>query len=341
MPSRAVTPTPVAVSGTGGGVGQSILKALRGSPFSAVALDSDPLGVGLYAASTSYLIPRAKSPEYVDATLAACEQTGCRLLFPGLDVELPVLSRNVDRFEAAGTTVVVSSPSVVATCDDKLATHDFLAANGLPTPRTTTTFTGGIPRELAFPFVLKKREAGARSQDVYVIRDEADLESKLMAGLELGEFVAQEHIDGDEFTCGSINLDGQCLGVIVMRRVLRNGDTYRSFAVRDERIEAHVKTVLDLLKPFGACNVQLRVRDGVPYIFEMNARCSGTTASRALCGFNEPLMVANYLVHGESPSFTIKQQTVLRYWNELVVSNDEIDQIVTSGLRIDLADTPL
>jgi carbamoyl-phosphate synthase large subunit len=75
----------------------------------------------------------------------------------------------------------------------------------------------------------------------------------------------------------------------------------------------------------------LRVRDSVPYIFEINARCSGTTYCRTLAGFNEPLMIADYLVHGRQPAFEICEITVLRYWKELVVRNDRIEMLRQAG----------
>ena len=44
-------------------------------------------------------------------------------------------------------------------------------------------------------------------------------------------------------------------------------------------------------------NVQLRVIDGKVYIFEINPRFSGTTAFRALAGFNEPdIMIPHHLL---------------------------------------------
>ena len=73
--------------------------------------------------------------------------------------------------------------------------------------------------------------------------------------------------------------------------------------------------------------MQLRLKDGKPYVFEINARCSGTTAARTLSGFNEPKMIADYLLKGIEPTFAIKEQTILRYWKELVVENDEVSEL--------------
>ncbi|MGZ4848631.1 MAG: ATP-grasp domain-containing protein, partial [Halobacteriota archaeon] len=93
-------------------------------------------------------------------------------------------------------------------------------------------------------------------------------------------------------------------------------------------LEEFVKSVITVLKPFGACNIQLRVRNGVPYIFEINARCSGTTAARTLAGFNEPKMICDFISKGiKDPTFSIREIAILRYWNELVVSCDAISEM--------------
>jgi carbamoyl-phosphate synthase large subunit len=117
-----------------------------------------------------------------------------------------------------------------------------------------------------------------------------------------------------------------------MRHTLRRGETHKCFSVRDERIEACVRDVMELIKPHGPCNVQLRVRDAVPYVFEINARCSATTAAQALCGFNEPLMIADWLTQGVAPRYEIREATVLRYWKELLVDNEDAAELGERGM---------
>jgi hypothetical protein len=112
-----------------------------------------------------------------------------------------------------------------------------------------------------------------------------------------------------------------------MRRILRDGDTYKAFVERNGALESTVKEIVEALRPFGACNIQLRVSKGRPFVFEFNARCSGTTAARALAGFNEPQMIADYVLKGIAPSYAIEEISILRYWKELVVPNSAIRQL--------------
>lgn len=322
--------TPILVTGVGGGVGQSIVKSLQGTIYSLVGADGEVLAAGLYAVPRAYRIPYAMHSDFVDSLLAIAKAEGCRLLLPGLDAELPVLARNRDKFASAGVTAMVSDPGVIDLCDDKLATAEFLQKHGFAAPLTATLDNAaGVP----FPMVLKPRKGGARSQGVHVVRTADELAAQLSA-LNADNYVAQECIEGDEFTCGSVTLGGACQGVIVMRRVLRDGDTYKAFVVRDAAIEGHVRQVVEALQPFGACNLQLRVRDGVPYVFEINARCSGTTYCRTLAGFNEPQMIADYVLGGAKPHFAVRELSILRYWKELVVDNREIASVRDQGRRV-------
>lgn len=319
----------VVVTGVGGGVGQSVLKALQGSAYTAIGVDGEVLATGLYAVARGYHGVYAREPSFVDRLLEICRRERAALLFPGLDAELPVLARHQARFREAGTIAVVSGTEVVDLCDDKLATARFLESRGFPFPRTWALAELDVSPPV-LPLVLKPCRGGARSQGVHVVRDAGELE-RLRERLPQGNYVAQEWIDGEEYTCGSVNRGGRCFGTIVMRRVLRDGDTYKAFVDESPLVHDFVRRVLESLSPFGPCNVQLRVRGGVPYVMEFNARCSGTTACRALAGFNEPVMTAELLLHGRIPAYRIRPITLLRYWNELVVDNDRIATLAREG----------
>ena len=279
-------------------------------------------------ADKGYRIPYAAKPGFVDRLIEIAKAEKCEILFPGLDAELPVLATARERFKQAGITAVVSDPEVVEICDDKLLTSQFLQKNGFPSPTTVPLAeSAGFN---SFPAVLKPRKGGARSHGVFVVKDARELEQRAKS-LNVANYVVQQQIQGDEFTCGSVNFDGKCHGAIVMRRILRDGDTYKAFVVKDKAITDFVIAAAEALKPFGGCNFQLRVQDGKPYVFEFNARCSGTTYCRTLAGFNEPMMIADYLTRGEIPSYNIREISVLRYWKELVVENDRISQMQNEG----------
>ncbi len=309
-------PARVVVTGAGGGVGQSVIKALAGSEFTAVAVDADPLAAGLYLAADAAVVPLASHPDYVEELLAVCRSVGAVAVIPGLDPELPALAAAADRFAEEGVRVVVSPPEVVGLCDDKLATADLVRRSGFGAP-DTVPFTDDVD-DAFFPCVVKPRFGGSRSAGVFAVMDRAGWE-RVRALVDPTNAVIQRYVDGTEHTCGSVTLGGRCRGVIAMRRVLRSGDTVRATVVRHDRIEDDVRALLDALQPVGPCNVQLRLEGGRPVVFEINPRCSGTTAARALAGFNEPLMTLRWLLSGAEPAFERREMAIVRFWQELVV----------------------
>lgn len=317
------------VTGAGGGIGQSILKAMHLASFETIAADCDPLAAGLYGASRAYLVPRATCANFIRRIIEICRREECRLVFCGIEPELPVFARAVKELRENGIIAVVSSPEVIELADDKLATAEFLRTHGHEAP-VTLSLCDYDSAQLPLPVILKPRKGGARSQGVYLVTTEEELRFR-RATLDGGNYIAQELVPGDEFTCGTITFEGHCHGVITMRRTLRDGDTYKAFVVDEACIREHVRQVAEELRPFGPCNFQLRMKNGRPCIFEINARCSGTTACRALAGFNEPLMCAEFLLHNKIPQFQIKPLSFLRYWNELPIANDRIEKLKHIG----------
>jgi carbamoyl-phosphate synthase large subunit len=137
-----------------------------------------------------------------------------------------------------------------------------------------------------------------------------------------------------EYTCGAVVLDGECSGVIAMRRDLRDGNTFRAYLEPASEIEAMIRSVALALNPCGPANFQLRVGKDGPAIFEINARFSGTTVVRALAGFNEVEAVVRWAVSGERvPLVRQKSGVVLRYLEELFVSWEEYQGMGGSCVR--------
>jgi carbamoyl-phosphate synthase large subunit len=311
----------ILVTGTGGGAGQSILKALRLANYEDVlAFDSAPLAAGLYFGYPGVVGFNALNPKYIPHLLSTSIKNGVDIIFPGHDIELKILTNVASTFRDNGIRIIVSEPKVIEICDDKLKTAQFLAEAGFDFPITQAfhNFEWG-----GYPVVLKPQFDGARSKDTYIARTFEEF-TKFVNYVNHENCIVQEYIEGDEYTCGSIYLDDGLLGVVSMKRQLRNGDTYKAFSIDSKPLNAFVGAVVSALKPYGACNVQLRIRNNKPYVFEINPRCSGTTAARALVGFNEPHIILNFLAGESFPKIDYKEKTILRFWEEVVIENTDV-----------------
>ena len=319
----------IAVTAVGGGVGQSIIKALQKTDYNTLGINSEVLGTGLYATKKSYLGLNATDPGFIDRLIQICNKEKCNILFPGLDAELEPLSRSKARLKDSDIIPIVSEPEVIEICSDKLKTCEFLKKNSFPYPKTYQLKE--YDDELGFPIILKPQKGGHRSIGQFKVCNKKQLET-LTKDLDNNNYVVQEYIEGEEYTCGTVTLEKQCIGPIIMKREIRNGETIKAFVVKNDELSSFLKRVTNILRPFGGCNLQLRLRENTPYIFELNARCSGTTASRALAGFNEPKMICDYILKDiRNPEYDIKEIAILRYLKELVVNYNKIEEMKLKG----------
>ncbi len=302
---------------------------MQNTEYDVIGVDGEILGTGLYVTTKSYLDFYANDPKFNDRLIEICKKEKCNVIFPGLDVELIALSNNIEKLKANNIIPIISNHRVINICDDKLETPKFLRDNNFP--YIDTYHLKDYSFELDFPVILKPQKGGARSIGTFTVKNKKEFDTYI-ENIDINNYIVQEYIDGDEYTCGTVSFENGFIGAILMKRQLRDGDTYKAFVVKNDDLSNFIKNVINVLRPFGACNVQLIVRDGIPYIFEFNARCSGTTASRALAGFNEPKMICDYIFRGiDNPHFEIKEIVILRYWKELVTSYDKIKEMESNG----------
>lgn len=317
----------VLVTGAGALLGQGILRSLRRSTLDpeVVAVDPNPLSAGLYWADRAHLVPPAGDTTYIEALARVLDQERPDAVLVGTDVELAPLARARTELETSfGTAIVVSSPEAVEIGDDKAATAAFLQRNGFAAPRTVERRDSAtLVEAVGYPLIVKPRR-GARSLGVSLVHTHDELDHALAT---TPDAVVQEYVGepGQEFTAGTLCFSGICDDVIVLRRDLRDGNTYRAWTHRDDTLEKTVAEMAMALDPFGPANFQFRLRDGEPVVFEINVRFSGTTPLRAHAGFNEVERTLRRVVLGEDlqPAM-LRDVVVLRHWSETVLAPGDL-----------------
>ena len=315
------------ITGAGALLGQGIIRALRRSSLDAriIVADPSPLSAGLYWGDAAYLVAMADDPDYLDRLGDLLRAERPDILIPGTDVELPILAANREAIEQTyGTRVIISSPRAVSIANDKWLTSEFLREQGLGfVPSCLPGDEESLIEQCGFPLVAKPR-VGARSIGFSIVRDREQLDQAIA---EQPNIVIQKYVGSEtsEYTAGTLTFDGKCRATIVMRRDLRDGNTYRAFAEPFPALNRAMAEAADAFGAYGPANFQFRLEDGVPRIFEINARFSGTTAVRIHAGLNEVEMCIRHLLFGEpvvQPE--IVPVTILRHWSETVVRPGEL-----------------
>jgi carbamoyl-phosphate synthase large subunit len=323
-------PYVIGITGTGSLIGQAVIKSIKRSPFAKqvriIGFDYFENTVGSYWCDQNFVLPdllKAEAMgEWKSRLIHHIRKESIRILFIGVDFELPVFASLKEEIKAeTGCIVLVSSEAVIAIANDKYLTYRFLKENGLYHPLTW------LPHEIAkeaiqYPCIVKPR-VGARSRDVYVVRsaDELDAILKKVPGPIIQELVGTMN---EEYTCGVIFFDGKPRKIIALNRSLKEGNTFRSAFSHSfpPIIYDYLKSVAEKLQPFGPCNFQLRLDEkGIPKIFEINARHSGTTFIRSLFGFNEVAYIIEYLKGAAPSDFELREGTVIRYFDEFFIEN--------------------
>jgi carbamoyl-phosphate synthase large subunit len=168
----------------------------------------------------------------------------------------------------------------------------------------------------------------------------SDAQLALVAGR--AGYLVQEHLGGDEYTVGCVcDRSGRVGGVATMRRELAHGTTHLAEVGSFPEVRAEAVRIAEALRPAGPLNVQLRVDDGRPVVFELNVRFSGTTPVRARLGFNEVEAALRHFVLGEPLELQEPRPGIaVRYWNELYVPDSARDALARTGRLDDPGATP-
>jgi carbamoyl-phosphate synthase large subunit len=326
----------IVVTGAGAVLGQGIIKSLRSATLDCeiLAVDPNPFSPGLYWGDRGMIIPMASDPAYPGAIRRLLQDERPDAVLVGTDVELSIFAENRMLWEQEfGTEILVSSTDVVEIADDKYATAMFLDDNGLSYPKSVKAedqiAVANLIESVGFPLIVKPRR-GARAVGVSKVHDHAELAAAIAGRVDL---VVQQNAgdDDQEYTAGVIYFDNEVQASIVLRRDLRDGNTFRAYSGNYPEAEQYVHQLAHALKPYGPANFQFRIdSSGAPRLFEINARFSGTTPMRALFGFNEVEMCLRRLLFGEvirQPE--VRTGTVVRFLEEQFLSPEQFAAVPT------------
>jgi carbamoyl-phosphate synthase large subunit len=234
------------------------------------------LSAACQIADIAVTAPPARSPAFVEATLAVCKEHGVSLLVPTIDTELAALSNAREQFASIGTLVAVSALPVVQLARDKLATASWMRSAGLCSPASAPLrAVRSDPARVGWPAIIRPLD-GSSSKGLYSARSIQDLQDH---GAAEQTYFAQTQIFGVEYTV-SIFFDqsGVLRGVVPHRRIeVRSGEVSKGETDRHPALmEAGEKIGRKLEGARGVlCFQAILTEDGDAFVFEINARFGG------------------------------------------------------------------
>jgi carbamoyl-phosphate synthase large subunit len=254
---------------------------------SVIVTDVNPLSPAVYAADRAYRVPLATSPDYINEVLSIACAERTALVVPTIDDELALFGAARARFAASGVRVAVSPAETSVICNDKFATCRTLTDRGIAA--AASWLPGELPASPSFPLFVKPR-GGRGGVGAFHVRDQRELDFFLDY---VADPVVQEYLAGPEFTIDMLcDFSGRPLSIVPRERVvIRSGVIDRGRTVKDSALIALGLACAHALPFAGAVNIQCRVVNGVPTVFEINPRFSGGIPLTIEAGADFPLML--------------------------------------------------
>jgi carbamoyl-phosphate synthase large subunit len=239
-----------------------------------VGVDADDLAPALHFCDVYGIVPAVVDDTYAEHILELVERHAIRLVAPLSDLDVVLLAGLEDELAERGAIAWVPPAPAAEVCVDKLAMAGWLAARGLPTPRTFAP--DELPGDVAYPVLVKMRE-GSGSANIFRASTPAELD--FFVSYAPVPVVVQELCDGVEYSSDIFcDRSGRLLN-IVSRTMLawKGGETIRGESfVRDDLTDV-VRTVAEALPLRGpACIQAFETAPGRFEITDINPRTGGS-----------------------------------------------------------------
>jgi carbamoyl-phosphate synthase large subunit len=268
------------ITATEGDVGQALVQILRSSfpewSFYGCDRSSEFQRDSLFV--EQLLSIDASNVDYVTWLERSIDEFAIDLVIPGSDAEILAISKS----GGLSVNVVMPNEYAVVTGSEKILTYRFLRESGLPVPQTVL-IDGKI--DFDFPFIVKPN-IGRGSKDVEICSDVLQLEELRRL---YPNSIAQEllHPSSEEMTCAVMRTKSGQIGVLALRRRIKNGASVWAQVVRDDEIVAYCTAIAVKINLRGSINIQLIKTAQGPKAFEINARFSSTVGLRHKLGFTD------------------------------------------------------
>lgn len=290
----------ILVTGCGGDIGLAIGRLLKKERIAnkLIGCDARESNAGIIVFDEIHALPRADQPDYISALTSLIQKVGANILIPTSEFELHRFA--IEGFPTAlsGARLISANPKALSVGLDKYLTNQVLAESGIPMPWTELVKNEPSPR---LPTIIKAR-SGSGSKTIQIARTPIDVNYFRHVR---PEDIWQQYLPGDdhEYTCGLYRTTNGETRNIIFRRRLVGGMTGEGEVVENAEITEILNNVAKCLDLKGSINVQLRLTESGPMIFEINPRFSSTVYFRHLLGFQDLIWAIEEL-SGASSSYT-------------------------------------
>ena len=259
-------------------------------------------------ADKSVITPLIYEDNYIDFLLDYCLKNSINAVISLFDIDLPILSKNKNKFTDKNISLIVSDFDFIQICNDKWLTYNFLLDNGFFTPVSFLSVSEVLEalerNEIRFPLIIKPRW-GMGSIGIFEADNIEELHVlyqktlnnikcsylKYESNQELDKSVIiQEKLTGEEYGLDVFNnLKGEFLTCVPKKKLaMRAGETDSAEIIENEGLINIGKKISTLSKHIGNLDIDCFNIGKEFYILEMNCRFGGQYPFSHLAGVNFP-----------------------------------------------------
>jgi len=272
----------ILITAIGGDIAQAVATVIREArpDYRLVGVDAQERHGGTLFVDAFYTVPGATDKNYLSAIRSVIEKESVHIVLPISEPELAALGPVQPQLKEL--LWLTCGETVITTGLDKLATASRLEHLGLPVPWTVPVAAGYPPE---YPCILKSR-TGSGSRSVFTVVDKED-----------AEYLVKRHPDAiyqellqpakREVTCAVFRAKDGRVATLQMLRRLVGGLTGWAQVIDDAATFDMCRSIAEGLDLRGSMNVQLRLTEKGPRVFEINPRFSSTTLMRHRLGFRD------------------------------------------------------
>ena len=268
------------ITGIGGDIAQNIATILRESvPFTKlIGTDIKTRHAGHLFVDEVYEVPAATTKEYFDNIKELVSKYSIDIVIPTSEKELEIFQPLVEEF--GEDRCITAGKKVIDIGIDKIKTINFLTSLGIEVPWTISA-NNSIPKNLPCIFKSKK---GSGSRNLFVVEN---MEEALFFSRKFPDSIFQELLvpDDQEITCAVYRAKNGKVAVLQLLRELHGGSTGWAKVIDSKEVFDMCKIIANGINLYGAINIQLRLTNVGPRIFEINPRFSSTVLMRHRIGF--------------------------------------------------------
>ena len=223
--------------------------------------------------------PRADNYAYIDWLIDYVKINNIEIFVPTSEAEILQVSRNINVFNSV-CRVLINDSRLIEKSLDKHETLNYLENCGVDVPEHGLAEPSFKPTR--YP-VIAKPQRGQGSKGLIKVSNAAQFCDIC------DDYVWQEYLepDDEEYTCAVYVSKALKSRILLLKRVLVGGYTGRAIVVKNREIEEYVKKIIAAWDVAGLYNIQLRLTNYGPKLFEINPRVSSTVVFRDKLGFED------------------------------------------------------